>query len=159
MVRQLPQKHCPAGDRPPAATRDVEGAAPYAAKSSFNQSTNRKDKENHMKDLIARCGLDCEKCDARIATLNNDEALRQKTAKLWSEWNKVEIPAETISCMGCRTEGTKFYYCGHLCPIRKCAEEKGFATCGDCPELDGCEALAAITANNEEARRNLHEQG
>ena len=29
-----------------------------------------------MNDLIGCCGLDCEKCDARIATLTNDNALR-----------------------------------------------------------------------------------
>lgn len=28
--------------------------------------------------LIGCCGLDCEKCDARIATLTNDNALREK---------------------------------------------------------------------------------
>ncbi len=28
-----------------------------------------------MKKLIAYCGLGCEKCDARTATLNNAEAL------------------------------------------------------------------------------------
>lgn len=32
-----------------------------------------------MKELIGYCGLDCEQCDARIATVNNDEALREKT--------------------------------------------------------------------------------
>lgn len=35
-----------------------------------------------MKKRIAYCGLDCEKCDARIATLNNDNSLRGKVAKL-----------------------------------------------------------------------------
>ena len=30
--------------------------------------------------LIGCCGLDCEACDARIATLTNDTALREKTA-------------------------------------------------------------------------------
>ena len=33
----------------------------------------RKDK---MKDYIAYCGLDCETCEARIATVNNDNDLR-----------------------------------------------------------------------------------
>lgn len=32
--------------------------------------------------MIAYCGLDCEKCDAFIATKNNDNLLREKTAKL-----------------------------------------------------------------------------
>ena len=40
-----------------------------------------------MKQLIACCGLDCENCDARIATVTNDDALREKTAKAWSVMN------------------------------------------------------------------------
>ena len=37
----------------------------------------------HANQLIGCCGLDCEVCDARIATLTNDTALREKTAALW----------------------------------------------------------------------------
>ena len=29
-----------------------------------------------MNKFIAYCGLDCEKCEARIATINNDDILR-----------------------------------------------------------------------------------
>lgn len=29
-----------------------------------------------MKDYIAYCGLDCETCDARLATVNKDDVLR-----------------------------------------------------------------------------------
>ena len=35
-----------------------------------------------MKQLIAICGIDCEQCDAYIATKSNDQALREKTARL-----------------------------------------------------------------------------
>ena len=35
-----------------------------------------------MNPLIACCGLDCEACGARIATITNDNALREKTAAL-----------------------------------------------------------------------------
>ena len=55
-----------------------------------------------MNDFIAYCGLDCEKCEARIATMNNDDALRQKVAKEWSVMNEVEITPEMINCTGCR---------------------------------------------------------
>ena len=58
-----------------------------------------------MKDLIACCGLDCENCDARKATVNNDDALRKKTAKQWAEANDAPIKPEHINCMGCRTAG------------------------------------------------------
>ena len=108
-----------------------------------------------MKELIAYCGLDCEKCDARLATICDDAALREKTAKLWSELNGVDITPESINCMGCRVNGVKTPFCDALCPIRQCALGKTVETCGGCPEAGGCEKLAMITGNNEEARRNL----
>ena len=42
-----------------------------------------------MKNMIAYCGLDCGKCDAYLATIHDDQALREKTAKLWAQLNKV----------------------------------------------------------------------
>ena len=110
-----------------------------------------------MKDdakLIAPCGLDCMKCSARIATVNNDDALREKTARLWCEWNNTdEIKPEHINCMGCLAEGIKTYYCLELCGIRKCAVAKGFATCAECSEKRTCPTLAQI--QNDEAKGNL----
>lgn len=108
-----------------------------------------------MKQLIAFCGLDCEKCDARIATMNNDDALREKTAKAWSEMNKVEITTEMINCMGCRADGVKFAYCQNMCPIRQCALAKGYETCGDCSEMETCQKVGMVIGDNDEARCNL----
>ena len=85
-----------------------------------------------MKQLIACCGLDCENCDARIATINNDDKLREETARKWSIMNNTsEITPETINCTGCRVEGAKFAYCSNYCEIRKCVQTKGLNTCGD----------------------------
>lgn len=108
-----------------------------------------------MKDLIAYCGLDCEKCDARQATLTDDNALREKTAKLWSQLNGVEITPEMINCVGCRVHGVKSPYCDTLCPIRRCAIARSCGTCADCPELDRCSTVGAVLNNNGEAARNL----
>ncbi|MBQ2323438.1 MAG: DUF3795 domain-containing protein, partial [Oscillospiraceae bacterium] len=83
-----------------------------------------------MKDLIAYCGLDCEACEARLATIRNDETLRQKVAVLWSELNGVEITPEMIHCTGCRVVGVKTPYCDSLCRIRQCALGRGVETCG-----------------------------
>ena len=104
-----------------------------------------------MNEFIAYCGLDCERCEARLATVNNDEALRRKVAALWSELNGVEIPADSIRCTGCRIDGVKTPYCEFLCPIRACAMEKELETCGACPARKACEKLGAITRNNPEA--------
>ena len=53
-----------------------------------------------MNQLIGCCGLDCEKCDARVATVTNDDALREKTAALWTKLNGVTISPEMINCTG-----------------------------------------------------------
>lgn len=108
-----------------------------------------------MKNLIACCGLDCENCDARKATINNDDALREKTARLWAEMNNAPIKAEHINCMGCRVDGVKYLYCGELCPVRKCVADKGYATCADCSGIDTCELVGEIFRNAAEARNNL----
>ena len=105
--------------------------------------------------MIAFCGLDCEKCDAFIATKNNDQALREKTAKLWAELNNAPILPEHINCDGCRTNGRKTVFCESLCTIRQCARKKGVTTCGDCPLMDDCATLQAVISNNPEAQKNL----
>ena len=108
-----------------------------------------------MNELIAYCGLDCEKCDARIATLNNDNELREITARLWSELNGTQITSEMINCAGCRADGIKTPYCNDICPIRKCAICKKVHTCGNCDETDTCETLKMIVSNNAQALDNL----
>src|SRR5574344_2246921 len=108
-----------------------------------------------MKELTACCGLDCEKCDARIATVNDDNVLREKTAKLWSEMNHAPITPEMINCTGCRTDGVKTPFCGSMCAIRKCMQQKKFATCGDCSEVNRCQTLAMVTGSNADALANL----
>ncbi len=111
-----------------------------------------------MKRMIAYCGLDCEKCDAYVATVNNDNALREKTAKLWAELNNAPITADMINCNGCRENGVKTPFCESMCTIRQCALHNGKTTCGECAEMNGCQKLSFIFDNSEEAKRNLTEQ-
>ena len=108
-----------------------------------------------IKRLIGICGLDCEKCDAYIATKNNDQSLREKTAKIWSELNHTSILPEHINCEGCRMQGAKTLFCSSLCEIRKCANAKKMETCGSCPEKNRCPKVAAIWRNNPQAKENL----
>lgn len=108
-----------------------------------------------MNKYIAYCGLNCETCEARLATVNNDNELRVKVSKEWSELNQVEITPEMINCTGCRIEGAKTPFCDSICPIRQCGLAKGYETCGDCPDLETCGKLAMITANNPDALRSL----
>ena len=108
-----------------------------------------------MNEKSGFCGLDCEKCDAYIATVNDDEALREKTAKLWAELNRAPILPEHINCEGCRTDGVKTVFCDSMCGIRKCALEKGVAICGDCPELETCSTVGSIIEQNPSVMEKL----
>lgn len=106
-------------------------------------------------NLIAPCGLDCEKCEARIATLHKDEVLKKAVAKRWSELNHVDITPEMICCLGCQQTGPKTLYCESLCPIRPCVKAKGYRSCGTCAKSQDCPLLAPILGSAPEAGDNL----
>lgn len=108
-----------------------------------------------MNKFIAYCGLDCEKCEARIATVNNDIQLREKVAQLWTKLNGVKITVDMIHCSGCRIDGEKTPYCEALCPIRQCALSRGVQTCGNCSDMETCEKLSPIVMNNPDTLKNL----
>ena len=108
-----------------------------------------------MNSFIAYCGLDCEKCEARLATINNDDGLRKKVAAFWSELNGVEITPEMINCEGCRIAGKKTVFCDSLCEIRQCALKMKKETCGDCADLEKCGKVSMIISDNPEALGNL----
>jgi len=111
-----------------------------------------------MKKLIACCGLDCETCDARIATVQNNDELRRATAVKWQQmFNSPEIPYESINCTGCRLEGIKFAHCD-TCSVRICVENKGYETCGNCPVMDSCDIVSMIHKHAPEALQNLRSQ-
>jgi hypothetical protein len=108
-----------------------------------------------MEKLIACCGIDCVSCDARTATINNDNELREKTAEKWRiQFNSPEISLEMINCTGCREAGAKFGHCEE-CEIRNCVKSKGFETCGDCDELDSCAIVGNILQYVPEGKANL----
>lgn len=108
-----------------------------------------------MKKLISCCGLDCVTCDARKATITNDDNLRKTTAEKWKVmYNAADLTYDRINCTGCREEGLKFSHC-FTCEIRKCARSKGYDTCADCNQLGECEIVGAIHKYVPEALENL----
>jgi hypothetical protein len=93
--------------------------------------------------MIAYCGLNCEKCSAFLATLHDDDDLRAKVAKEWSEMYLIPVKAEGINCTGCRSDGVKSYYCERLCKIRQCARGREVETCAACDWFP-CEDLNEV---------------
>jgi hypothetical protein len=69
--------------------------------------------------MTGYCGLICEKCEAFIATRDNDDALRREVAEKWGRLSHAPIKPEHINCTGCRSAGVKTYYCEQLCEVRK----------------------------------------
>jgi hypothetical protein len=107
-----------------------------------------------MQKLISCCGLDCTTCDARTATITNDNVLRAKTAETWSGQYKAKISPEMINCTGCREAGIKFAHCEE-CEIRNCAKKKGIETCAGCDKLESCELLKNVHQFVPDALANL----
>jgi hypothetical protein len=108
-----------------------------------------------MEKLISCCGLDCATCDARIATVTNDDKLRKETADKWKmQYSAAELVPEMINCTGCREEGAKFAHCAE-CEIRNCVHAKGFDTCADCESLESCDIVGDIHKFLPDALENL----
>jgi len=109
-----------------------------------------------MKKMISCCGLDCASCEAYIATIKNDNALRAQVALQWSARYEANLKPEDINCSGCRAEGIKFNWCNR-CPIRACATSRDYRTCAECGELP-CEHNSALYQAVPEALSNLQEK-
>lgn len=108
-----------------------------------------------MGKLIACCGLDCATCDARKATIANDDNLRAQTAEKWKvQHNAQGLTPDMINCTGCREEGVKFNHC-YNCEIRNCAKAKGFQTCAECDKLESCAIIGNLLKFVPEALNNL----
>jgi hypothetical protein len=107
-----------------------------------------------MEKIIACCGLNCATCDARVATVTDDDELRARTAEQWSVQFQADITPEMINCTGCREPGVNFNHCAD-CEIRNCAISKDFKTCADCDELERCAIVKGIHQYVPEALENL----
>jgi hypothetical protein len=100
---------------------------------------------------IAMCGLDCGSCAAFIATKNNDDKLREKTAGEWTERyrkdgrNKPPVQAKDINCCGCLSDGPIYVNC-FKCEIRKCEFGKGIKNCKECKDYR-CEKLIELQSH------------
>ena len=94
-----------------------------------------------MEKMIAACGLDCAKCNAYLATKDDDQALREKTAAEWSAKFNINCTPDMINCTGCKGDGVKIGSWSN-CPMHTCAPAKGVANCGACVEFKTCKDLA-----------------
>lgn len=107
-----------------------------------------------MSDMIAYCGINCATCGAYIATKNNDDGRRKKTAEQWSKMYNADISPEDINCVGCTSEIEPVFNHCHVCEMRKCALEKGIVNCAHCTDYP-CDRLEAFFKVAPESKKNL----
>lgn len=100
-----------------------------------------------MEKIISCCGLNCATCEARIATIKNDDELRKATAEKWKTlYNTPDMSPDMINCTGCREEGVK---------LAHCASAKGYNTCGECKDLEQCSIISGVLKFSPDALSNL----
>ncbi len=97
---------------------------------------------------IAMCGLECNTCEAFIATKNNNYDLRKKVAKEWTERYKINPPLEPrdINCRGCLSQYGPLYRNCLLCEVRKCGFSRGIKNCKECKDYK-CDKLTNLQNN------------
>lgn len=105
-----------------------------------------------MSKMIAYCGLDCNQCNAYKATIVNDDSLREQTAAEWSKMFGVEIKADDINCLGCKS-ALRIGNC-NVCGIRTCGVSKSVENCAECSDF-GCKQIVDFLSMAPEAKANL----
>ena len=106
--------------------------------------------------MISYCGLNCEECEAFLATKNNDDQKRAEVAKLWSEQYNADLKPSDINCEGCQSDGTNVFSHCNVCEIRKCALEKNIENCAHCDDYS-CEKVEMVLSVVPDARKRLDE--
>ncbi len=108
-----------------------------------------------MSTIISFCGMECSSCPAYIATQENNDELRKKTAEEWAKLFKMDVSPEDINCDGCTVEGAHSAYC-NICEIRKCGTDRGLQSCAFCDDY-GCEKLVKVHQMEPACRKRLDE--
>lgn len=117
-----------------------------------------------MEKSIAYCGIDCSECPVLIATAEDDDELRKKTAEEWSKlytdilesFGIPRLKPGDMNCYGCRSDHGHFIGCS-ACPIRKCSQERNVSECASCDEYESCDMLKASysIAIHKDSKENL----
>lgn len=93
-----------------------------------------------MSKIIARCGLICSNCPTFLATKNDNDDAREKTAAFYAKEYGFNLKPEDINCDGCLAIGGRLLDFCKNCEIRQCCNNKNLPHCAVCDE-QLCEKL------------------
>ena len=110
-----------------------------------------------MVRMISYCGLICTECPAYLATVNDDDAERERVAEMWSKEFGGDFKVSDINCDGCLSRGTRVFSHCNECEIRKCGMERGVENCAHCGDY-ACEKLSGFLSNVPMAKETLEKE-
>ena len=115
-------------------------------------NTNIYDRQTHS----AYCCFDCGKCPIYIATVTDDDELREQLAARYSTPGNV-MSKDAINCLGCKAEKRYQHPFCEACEIRTCAKAHGASrNCGDCSEYP-CALIEQRIPADSESRQCMYE--
>ncbi len=109
--------------------------------------------EQSEKTLVKGCGGYCGGCLDYLAYINNDEELKKKLAKQFSEELDMNIKSEDVGCLGCH--GTIHKPWCASCSLQRCTEGKKNLTCASCDEFP-CDKLETYYQEHRESESRAH---
>jgi hypothetical protein len=93
--------------------------------------------------MIAACGNRCDLCPRFTATQSGSPAQLSAVAELWHRvgFRDRMMGSAEMACQGCGMAGGP-----HACPhgVLECADAKGHANCGLCPDMGSCAKVQAM---------------
>lgn len=99
-----------------------------------------------MKDLYGKCGSNCGRCPAFIATAKSLKA-RKKCSDGWNKYLGARLKPSSCVCLGCQSRDP--WKTGNMlpdrgCNIRPCVIALGIRTCAECAEYPCADLKARI---------------
>ena len=103
--------------------------------------------------VYSPCGINCQECEAYIATQNMDlEVLKRHQANFKEQFGK-DLELEELMCDGCLESGRQISFCA-VCEIRNCALGKGYVNCAECSDFP-CDKGSFIWKEGSVSLKNL----
>ena len=111
--------------------------------------------------MIAYCGLSCDNCPMHLATVEEDESIKQtmreSIAEECSKHYGLNLQPEDINdCDGCWSAPERIFSGCLYCEIRKCALQKNLESCAYCSDY-ACNRLKEHFLLDPEAQSRLEE--
>ena len=112
-----------------------------------------------MDEMVAYCGLICQRCPIYWATREKNEdkrkTMRAEIARIIKEQYGTPYKLEDIlDCDGCKIDSGRLFSGCKKCPIRKCARKKNLGNCAYCNDY-ACENLKKFFLTDQSAKERL----